>query len=159
MHCLFPRHLACSLCDNSLNQDLLRACLGNTSSSGSNSQPGVSSSSSQLGGGNEVVLLQASSSYFAYEPILRALQKLQPSALLSTYFLHTDAGQGAHQWPQRVQLPAFMADAGIAFDLTAVVDAKKASQLSREAMNRCVHRFCFQLDQAAVTASNQPRMP
>jgi hypothetical protein len=52
---------ACSLCHASRdNELLLQACLGR----------------GQFSGAREVVLLQASNSFFAYEPILKALQRM-----------------------------------------------------------------------------------
>jgi hypothetical protein len=69
----------CSLCHASRDNELLvQACLGR----------------GQFSGAREVVLLQASNSFFAYEPILKALQQMTVLPM-AQYLVPGLAGPGA----------------------------------------------------------------
>ncbi|GBF88382.1 hypothetical protein Rsub_01094 [Raphidocelis subcapitata] len=116
-----PR-LGIMLCGDPFDERLLDACMG-----------------AQLGGGSEVILLQASASFFAYEPILKARARrpaqrctaLQSSAPIPlAHALLPGADGDAASARQRVEPPAFAAEPGTLYDLSPVLDGDRSQGLT-----------------------------
>lgn len=72
-------HVALRMCGDTVTSDLMAAVLGRQ----------------RLGGKKEVVLLPAAGNFFAYEPILKALQATHPLPLAQYILQRSSAGSSA----------------------------------------------------------------
>lgn len=125
----------CRMCGTSLTSELLAAVLGRQ----------------RLGGKKEVVMLPAAGGFFAYAPILKALQATHPLPL-ARYILHLQqqhpaatappvcgqvlqalpsagAGCPGHSLSRAVDVPAYMAAPQSVYDFTPVVAQEKLKGL------------------------------
>jgi len=84
-----------------------------------------------LGGGSEVLILQASASFFAYEPILKALQTAAPLPLAHALLPGAAGGDAA------AQTPAFAVERGMRYDLSCLLTEEGAAGLRDEQRDRC----------------------
>ena len=86
-------------------------------------------------GGGEVVMLQASTSYFAYEPILSALQTAAPIPLAHA-LLPAPEGAGGGGGAGRTQAPAFACEPGVRYNLSCLLDPQRKELLSAAQLDR-----------------------
>lgn len=124
------------MCGPAVTSDLMAAVLGRQ----------------QLGGKKEVVLLPAAGGFFAYEPILKALQSAHPLPLARYILQHPTATAGNSRvalgqpmlihgdlvgGTAQVQVPAYIAGPNSRYDLSLLISQENLEKLSAAQIARC----------------------
>ena len=108
---------------NSIPPNLLRAVLGRE----------------HLGAGAEVVMLQASSGFFSYEPVLKALQFKTPIPL-GKYILQDglqgSSSAGSSPTSMLPDVPAYAAAPHCTYDLTSCLETEQLAALTADQRSR-----------------------